>query len=86
MLYTLRLNGTFSHTRALIVGQFTDYRPSADWNVMYDMIEAAVADYDFPVAYNFPIGHVADNYPIVEGSWAELSVGWDDVRLRMIKR
>lgn len=39
MLYTLRLNGTLAHTKALIVGQFTDYKPSIDHQCMYDMIE-----------------------------------------------
>lgn len=83
MLYTLRLNGTFSQTKALIVGQFTDYKPSRDHRHMYDMIERAVAGYDFPVAYNFPVGHVDCNYPIVEGAHARLSVTHANVSLEL---
>lgn len=74
MLYTLRLNGVFEHTKALIVGQFTDYKPSADHACMYDMIEDMVAGYDFPVAFDFPIGHVDCNLPIIEGAIASIEV------------
>lgn len=81
MLYTLRLNGTLARTKALIVGQFTDYKPSVDHQCMYDMIEKMVADYDFPVAYNFPVGHVDYNLPILEGAQANLTVTKDKVRL-----
>ena len=81
MLYTLRLNGTLARTKALIVGQFTDYKPSVDHQCMYDMIEKMVADYDFPVAYNFPVGHVDYNLPILEGAQADLTVTKDKVRL-----
>lgn len=81
MLYTLRLNGTLARTKALIVGQFTDYKPSVDHQCMYDMIEKMVADYDFPVAYNFPVGHVDNNLPILEGAQANLTVTKDKVRL-----
>ena len=81
MLYTLRLNGTLACTKALIVGQFTDYKPSVDHQCMYDMIEKRVADYDFPVAYNFPVGHVDYNLPILEGAQADLTVTKDKVRL-----
>lgn len=85
MLYTLKLNGTLENTRALIVGQFTEYKPSADYQSMYDMIEEMVSDYDFPVAYNFPIGHVDYNLPIIEGCDVELSVSKDEVKLKFIK-
>lgn len=81
MLYTLRLNGTLARTKALIVGQFTDYKPSVDHQCMYDMIEKMVADYDFPVAYNFPVGHVDYNLPILEGAQADLTITKDKVRL-----
>ena len=84
MLYHLRLSGVLESTRALIVGQFTDYKhPSKDFDNMYDMVERMVADYSFPVAYNFPVGHVDYNLPIVEGANARLTVGDDHVRLTL---
>lgn len=86
MLYHLRLNGTLASTRALIVGQFTEYKPSKDFDNMYDMVQRIVADYDFPVAYNFPVGHVDHNLPIVEGSHARLTVAPDAVRLTLTQK
>ncbi len=83
MLYHLRLSGVLASTRALIVGQFTEYKPSKDFDNMYDMVQRIVADYDFPVAYNFPVGHVDHNLPIVEGSHARLEVAADSVRLTL---
>lgn len=83
MLYHLRLSGVLASTRALIVGQFTEYKPSKDFDNMYDMVQRIVADYDFPVAYNFPVGHVDHNLPIVEGSHAHLEVAADGVRLTL---
>ncbi len=83
MLYHLRLGGVLASTRALIVGQFTEYKPSKDFDNMYDMVQRIVADYDFPVAYNFPVGHVDHNLPIVEGSHARLEVAADSVRLTL---
>ena len=85
MLYHLRLNGTLASTRALIVGQFTEYKPSKDFDNMYDMVQRMVADYDFPVAYNFPVGHVDYNLPIIEGANARLVVTPDKVRLTLSK-
>ena len=83
MIYHLRLSGVLASTRALIVGQFTEYKPSKDFDNMYDMVQRIVADYDFPVAYNFPVGHVDHNLPIVEGSHAHLEVAADGVRLTL---
>ena len=85
MLYHLRLNGTLASTRALIVGQFTEYKPSKDFENMYDMVQRMVADYDFPVVYNFPVGHVDHNLPIIEGAHARLVVAPDKVRLSFSK-
>lgn len=81
ILYTLKLNGVLASTKALIVGQFTDYKPSKDFNDMNDMIERIVRDYDFPVAYNFNIGHIDRNLPIIEGANAQINITKDYTEL-----
>ena len=75
MLYTLRLNGTLSRLRGLIFGQFTNYRPTDLYETMEQMIAPLVADLDIPVAFNFPIGHVDLNYPLMVSARASLTVG-----------
>jgi muramoyltetrapeptide carboxypeptidase len=82
LLYHLRLAGILPRLAGLIVGQFTKHRGD-DTTAMQDMIHDMVADYDYPVAFDFPIGHVPRNIPIVEGSTATLEVSTDKVTLSM---
>lgn len=77
MLMRLKLSGVLNRLRGLVVGQFTDYKPSRDWFEMYPMIASLLGDTPFPVAFNAPIGHVAGNLPFIEGAEVELSVTAD---------
>ncbi|MBO4813715.1 MAG: LD-carboxypeptidase [Muribaculaceae bacterium] len=82
LLYHLRLADILPRLAGLIVGQFTKHRGD-DTSAMLDMIHDMVAPYDYPVAFNFPIGHVQRNVPIVEGTTATLEVGDTKVKLTM---
>ena len=70
----LRLAGILQQLGGMVVGRFTDYRPSNDWADMYPMIAGVLADLPFPVAFNAPIGHIDDNLPFIEGATVDLSV------------
>lgn len=85
MLYTLRLSGVLESTRALIIGEFTDYKPSVDYNDMFDMIHDMVKPYGIPTAFNFPVGHVDRNLPIIEGATATINITPDTVDLTFAK-
>ncbi len=82
LLYHLRLAGILPHLAGLVVGQFTKHRGD-DTSAMLDMIHDMVADYSYPVAFDFPIGHIPRNVPIVEGSNAVLEVMPSVTRLAM---
>ena len=82
LLYHLRLAGILPQLAGLIVGQFTKHRGD-DTTAMYDMIHDMVAPYHYPVAFNFPIGHIPRNVPIIEGSTATLNVENDGTTLSM---
>jgi len=82
LLYHLRLAGILPRLAGLIVGQFTKHRGD-DTSAMYDMIHDMVAPYDYPVAFNFPIGHVERNVPIVEGATATFEVSDTNVKLAL---
>ena len=73
LLYHLRLAGILPNLAGLIVGQFTKHR-GEETTAMVDMIADMVAPYGYPVAFNFPIGHIPRNVPIVEGATATLDV------------
>ncbi len=81
MLHNLKMGGILENIDGLIVGQFTNYEedPSMGGTV-YELIVEAVAEYEYPVCFNFPVGHVDDNVPLLVGAEARFSVG-GEVRL-----
>lgn len=82
MLYGLRISGVLSQLKGLIVGHFTDYiEPNSNGETMYGMVREMVAPYDYPVAFNFPIGHIDNNHPIVEGATVTFNVSPQEVTL-----
>lgn len=81
MLYNLRLNGVLANIKGLIVGQFTEYKSDMNNESMYEMIHRMVGDYDYPVAFNFPVGHVDHNLPMLEGANVDFVVENNTSRL-----
>ena len=66
MMIQLKRSGKLQNLAGLIVGSFSDCR---DNDVPFgktanEIIQEAVADYDFPVCYGFPVGHEVDNWAI----------------------
>ncbi len=74
ILYQLRLSGRLSRIRGLIIGQFTEYQYDRNYNNMYDMIHDMTNDLNIPIAFNFPIGHIDENIPLIVSRNAMLSV------------
>ena len=75
MMRNLRMSGVLSRIKGLVVGQFTDCDcdPLMGCSV-YDTIYEAVAEYSYPVLFDFPAGHVDDNRPLYLNSPAQLQV------------
>ena len=81
MLHSLRLAGILPRLAGLLVGQFTNYLDNAQGTAMRHMVEQMVAPYAYPVAFDFPVGHVDRNLPLVEGAETTLAVTAGGVRL-----
>lgn len=81
MLYQLKLSGILPSLNGLIVGQFTNYQPDANFADMETMISALASPYDFPIAFSAPIGHTSNNIPLVIGSKITLSVAEKETSL-----
>lgn len=78
MIYQLKLAGVFGKISGLIVGQFTGYEEDSQMYVpLKESIREAVKEYDFPLCFNFPVGHVRLNFPLIMGAAAGLTVGED---------
>lgn len=65
MMRNLRMSGVLAHLSGLIVGQFTDCEDDPLMQqTIYETIKEAVAEYDYPVLFNAPFGHVEHNLPL----------------------
>ena len=78
MLSQLRRAGRLKNLAGLVVGQFTDMRDSASLPFGRDasqLIADAVSDYEFPVLFDFPAGHIDYNLALPIGWQVNLRVG-----------
>ena len=65
MLNNLRMSGVLARLSGVIVGQFTDCDDDPKMGcTLQETIRRVFADYDYPVIFNAPYGHVDDNMPI----------------------
>lgn len=79
-IHQLKLAGVFDKISGLIVGQFSDYEEDEEmYKPLYQSIATAVREYDFPVCFNFPIGHVQNNYPVIMGKRTSLEVNENQI-------
>ena len=87
MVRNLRLSGVLAGLSGLIVGQFSDCEddPSMGCTV-YETIKEAVADYDYPVLFNAPVGHVERNLPLWLGVPTRLTVTTENTSVRQQPR
>lgn len=82
MMRNMRMSGVLAHLSGLIVGQFTDCEndPLMGCSV-YETIKEVVADYDYPVLFNAPVGHVEHNLPLWLNATARMEVTDSFVRV-----
>jgi len=76
MLQSLKRAGYFDNCAGLIVGDMSKLRKNTTlWGTSVEqLILDALADYDFPIAFNMPAGHEKDNRAMVFGKMIELKV------------
>lgn len=83
MMQNLRFSGVLSQISGLIVGQFSDCDEDPLMNQsIAEIISDAVQGYEYPVCFNFPSGHVDDNWPLILGKNVELNVNNTTVLLK----
>jgi muramoyltetrapeptide carboxypeptidase len=83
MMYQLKRSGKLSKLAGLIIGGFTDIndteRPFGQ--DVYDIIRDVIAQYDYPVCFDFPVSHSDRNYALKVGVGYKLKVGKAKVTL-----
>ena len=82
MMRNLRMSGVLANLGGLIVGQFTDCEDDPLMQqTVYETIKEAVADYDYPLVFNAPVGHVEHNLPLWIHGHTTIDCGADGVLL-----
>ena len=82
MMRNLRMSGVLAHLSGLIVGQFSDCEDDPLMQqTVYETIKEAVVDYDYPLIFNAPIGHVEHNVPLWIHGHTSVHCGPDGVLL-----
>ncbi len=78
LMIQLKRAGQLDRLAGLIAGQFTDSRDNPDppfGQTAYEIVAEHTKAYTYPVCYDFPVGHVADNRALPVGMVARLEVG-----------
>lgn len=83
MMWNLKRSGKLAGLKGLIVGGFTELKDNdiPFGQTAEQIIEEIVKEYDFPVCYNFPAGHISDNHAIIFGKKVNLTVNNQSVVL-----
>jgi len=83
MIYQLKRSGKLDKLAGLIVGGFTDMKDTERpfGQTAFEIIRDAVAEYDYPVCFDFPVSHGKENYALKIGVGYKLKVGKNKVTL-----
>lgn len=83
MMIQLKRAGKLKNLAGLIVGDFSDVKENDEpfGKTFYEIIEEHTAEYNYPICYDFPVGHESVNWAIPCGRVATLIVDSQEVKL-----
>ena len=86
MMLQLKRSGMLKNLAGLIVGGFTQTKDSdpAFGSTVFEIIQAAVAEYNYPVCYDFPVSHDKENFALKHGIEYALEVTAKKVNLKEV--
>jgi muramoyltetrapeptide carboxypeptidase len=86
MLHQLKAAGRFQKPAAVIVGSFTELKDTERpfGQDAYEIIGDILREYDYPVCFGFPVGHVKENYALKCGADFRLKIGRERVVLEEV--
>ncbi len=88
MLCNLHRSGKLAKLKGLIVGGFTNIKPDSPDSPfgrdIYRIVQERTAAFDYPVCFDFPVGHQKNNFALKCGVQHRLSVEQNQVTLQEI--
>jgi len=83
MMMALKRAGKLAHLAGLVIGGMTDMKDNTVpfGKTAEEIIIDAVKEYNYPVCFNFPAGHVDKNMALFLGRKVSLNVKADEVKL-----
>lgn len=83
MMMQLKLSGKLKELKGLVVGGMSDMKDNTVpfGKTAEEIILDTVKDYDYPVCFNFPAGHIDRNLALCFGKTVYLHVSLKEVRL-----
>lgn len=82
MMYNLKLGGILDQISGLIIGQFTEYEENRSLGKdLYGALADLLKEYDYPICFDFPVGHVTHNLPLINGAHVTFESGKKEVKL-----
>jgi muramoyltetrapeptide carboxypeptidase len=84
MLYQLKRSGKLKNLAGLVVGGFTDMKDTDRpfGKTVHEVIQEIVAEYNYPVCFNFPVSHGKENYALKVGVKYHLNISKARVSLK----
>jgi len=84
MMMNIKYSGKLDNLKGLIVGGMTKMNDNdiPFGKTAYEIIQDVVQDYDFPVCYNFPVGHIKNNLALILGKESEIEIKNNSVILK----
>ena len=75
MMYQLKLSGTLSRLKGIIVGEFNGINETKIFGgTTYELIHNIIKRYNIPACFGFPVGHSDANMPLIEGATVTLNI------------
>lgn len=81
IMQNFRLGGKLNQLAGLVVGQFSDMTDQEFGFSAYEIIQHAVKAFNFPVAFDAPIGHVKNNHSLLHAANYKLNIQTKTVSL-----
>ncbi|MEO6524951.1 MAG: LD-carboxypeptidase [Mucilaginibacter sp.] len=86
MMYNLKRAGKLKNLAGLIVGGFTEIKDNdiPFGQTIEQIVMDLVKEYNYPVCFDFPAGHISDNRALIFGREVNLSINQSDTTINYI--